>query len=105
MYQRRYLIFVETAGASSTQTLRWNEHTDKNVVDADGHRYGRIAPMHVGTPREAYTFYCREHHCRVCKRTKDTPSIASILQWFADTYVHGYGAEGLGAHIAALPKP
>ena len=61
----------------------WNNLT-RRVQDSEGVYLGRIAPMHVGTRREAWTVFCKKHGCSICKTSAAFPEITpNVMRWFA----------------------
>ena len=61
----------------------WNNLT-RRVQDSQGVYLGRIAPMHVGTRREAWTVFCKKHGCSICKTSAAFPEITpNVMRWFA----------------------
>jgi hypothetical protein len=73
--------------------LRWSSD-DFQVRDESGLIIGRIKPLHVGTPKEAISFYCRHHGCSVpLRRSAQAPTTAQSVRWFSQGVQLGRGKE------------
>ena len=73
----------EPLEASVATLPLWNSVTGQVTDRAIGAPMGRIKEMHVGTPREAVSVYCRLHQCTPpLRRAIRAPPQRMILEWF-----------------------
>ncbi len=61
--------------------------------------------MHIGTPRECMSCYCRGHTCGPpLINVSEAPSIREYLLWFEEGLALPGGKDGKSAHLVLFTK-
>jgi hypothetical protein len=84
--------------AAPGNNLQWDP-SDYQVRDMGGNIVGRVKPMHVDTPKEAVSCYCRLHACSIpLMRIGSAPPIQTYVEWLHRGRALPFGAAGKHAH-------
>jgi hypothetical protein len=93
---------LEDALAAIDDMPRYDPASYQVLLPPHGRILGRIKPLHLGTPKEAVSVYCRIHGCAPGLRTrKNAHSVEAMLSWFQEGIDLPHGAPGKAAHLRA----